>query len=61
MTPKICSFWQFLGVIFDRFRAQKSRFLDFFKVVLESFRTFLSIVFGLKRPTFGCIFRPKGL
>ena len=61
MTPKICSFWPLSGVIFDNFGGQKSRFVDFFKVFLESFRKFLSIVFGLKRPTFGCIFRPKGL
>ena len=31
---------------------QKSRFLDFFKVVLELFRKCLGIVFGLKMPTF---------
>jgi len=38
----------------------KSRFLDFFKVLLELFRKFLGIVFDLKRPTFGCIFSSKG-
>ena len=41
-----------LRVIFDHFGGQKSRFLDFFKVVLELFRKCLGIVFGLKRPTF---------
>ena len=41
------------------FGGQKSRFLDFFKVVLESFRKFLSIFFGIKIPTFGCNFSSK--
>ena len=54
MTPKIeivgknfAHFGRFLGVIFDYFERQKSRYLDFFKIVLESFGKFLSIVFGL--------------
>ena len=46
-------------MIFDHFVGQKSCFLDFFEVVLELFRKFLSIVFGPKRPTFGCIFSSK--
>ena len=57
---KICSFWHFWGVIFDHFGGRKSRFLDFFKVVLELFRKCLGIVFDLKRPTFGGIFSSKG-
>ena len=57
---KICSYWPFWGVIFDNFGGQKSRFLHFFILVLESFRKFLSIVFGLKRSTFECIFSSKG-
>ena len=53
MTPKIeivgknfAHFGRFLGVIFVYFERQKSH-LDFFKIVLESFGKFLSIVFGL--------------
>ena len=42
---KICSFWQFLGVIFDHFGSQEGRFLDFFKVILVLFRDLESIVF----------------
>ena len=38
----------------------KNRFLDFLKVVLELFRKYLGFVFGLKGPTFGCIFSSKG-
>ena len=57
---KICSFWHFWGAIFDQFGGRKSRFLDFFKVVLELFRKCLGIVFDLKRPTFECIFSSKG-
>ena len=45
----------FLAILGDR----KSRFFDFFKVVLE-FRKCLGIVFGLKIPTFGYIFSSKG-
>ena len=39
---------------------KKSNFLGLFKVVLELFRSCLGIVFGLKKPTFGCIFGSKG-
>ena len=63
MTPiieifdqKFAHFGRFEGVIFDHFRGRKSHFLDFFKVVLELFRKYKGIVFGPKRPTFGCIF-----
>ena len=48
---KIWSFWPIWGVIFDYFGGQKSRFLDFFKVVLELFKKCLGIVFDLKRTT----------
>ena len=41
----------FLAILGGR----KSRFFDFFKVVLE-FRKCLGIVFGLVGPTFGCFF-----
>ena len=40
----------FRGIL-DHFWGQKSRFLDFFKVVWELFRKCLGIVFRLK-PTF---------
>ena len=46
MTSKIKIFGQL-----DHFGGQKSRFLDFLKVVLEMFRSFLGIVFGLKSLT----------
>ena len=45
---------------FDHFQGQKTRFLDFLKVGLELFRSYLGIVLGLKRPTFRCIFSSKG-
>ena len=67
MTPKIENLENNLLIFavlrghFRQFWGQKSRSLDFFKVVLESFRKFLSIVFGLKRPTVGCIFSSRGL
>ena len=57
---KICSFLPILGIIFDHLGCQKSRFLDFFKVVLELFEKFLSFVFGLKKPTFDCMLSYKG-
>ena len=57
---KFCPLWQFWGVIFDNFGGRKSRYLDFFKVVLELFRKCLGIVFGFVGPTFGCIFTFKG-
>ena len=56
---KFCSFWPIWGVVFDHFGGQKSRFLDFFKVVLELFKKCLGIVFVLKRPTFGFIYTSK--
>ena len=49
---KFCSFWPISGVIFDRFGAEKSRFLDFFKVVLDLFGKYLGYVFGVKMPNF---------
>ena len=55
-----CRFWSFQGVIFDHFWDKKSDFWDFFKVVSESFRKYLGIVFGLKVPNFGCIYNSKG-
>ena len=42
-----------LTPVFWPFWVQKSRFLDFFKVVLDLFRKCLGIIFGLKGPTFG--------
>ena len=45
---------------FDHFGGQKSRFLDFLKVVLEMFRSCLDIIFGLKSLTFKCIISSKG-
>ena len=49
---KFCRFGSFEGVIFDHFWDKKSGFWDFFKVVSESFRKYLGIVFGLKVPNF---------
>ena len=63
LTSKIKFFCQKLALWeghFDHFGAQKSRFLDFLKVVLEMFRSCLGIIFGLKRPNFRCIFSSKG-
>ena len=34
--------------------------IDFFKVILDLFRKCLGFVFGLKRPTSGCILSSKG-
>ena len=45
---------------FGDFGSTKSRFLDFLKVVLEMFRSCLGVIFGLKMPTFSCIFSSKG-
>ena len=42
-----------MSIIFDLFWGQKTRFLDFFKVVLELFKNLLSILFELIRPIFG--------
>ena len=42
------------------FWGQKTRFLDFLKVVQKLFRSCLGIVIALRRPTFGCIFSSKG-
>ena len=63
MTSKIKILRQNLALWegnFDHFQGQKTRFLDFLKVVLEMFRSCLGIIFGLKRLTFGCIFSSKG-
>ena len=66
MTPKIKIFGQkfahfgtFEGPFLTILGAKKSLFLDFFKVLLQLFKKFLGIVFGLKRPTFGCILSSK--
>ena len=62
-TSKIKFFCQNLAserVILGLFWGQKVTFLDFSKVVQELFRKCLGIVFGLKRPTFGCICSSKG-
>ena len=45
---------------FYHFRGQKSRFLDFLKVVVEIFRSYFGIIFGLKMLSFRCIFSSKG-
>ena len=50
---------KFGPVYFEHFQGQITRFLGFFKVGLELFRSCLGIVFGLKRPTFKCIFSSK--
>ena len=53
MTPKIEIFGQKLAHLavlrglFDHLGGQKSRFLDFFKVVWELFRKCLGIILGL--------------
>ena len=63
MTSKIKILGQKLALWeghFDRFAGQKSRFLDFLKVGLELFRSYLGIVLGLKWPTFMCIYSSKG-
>ena len=59
MTTKIEIFWWNFGNFclnsypwFDNFCGQKSRFLDFFKVVLKMFRKCLGIIFGFRRPIF---------
>ena len=52
LNPREGQFWPF-------FWGPKSRFQNFFKVVLEMFRKCLSFVFGLKGPTFGCILSSK--
>ena len=49
-----------LTPVFGRFGVRKSRFLDFFKVVMELFRKSWGIVFDLNMPTFGCTFNTKG-
>ena len=51
MTSKI-EIWGQRGVIFDHFEDQKSRFLDFFKIVLVSFGKCLGFVFPIKMPPF---------
>ena len=47
-------------MIFDNFGGQKSRFLDFFKVVLNLFGKCLGFIFGLKKPISECIFSSIG-
>ena len=48
----------YIDTVFWPFWGEKSRILDFSKVVLELFRKCLGIVIGLKRPTFELIFSP---
>ena len=63
LTSKIKNVGQKLALCegyFDHFGGPKSRFFDFFKVVLEMLRSWLSIIFGFKRPTFMYIFSSKG-
>ena len=45
---------------FDHFQGKKTHFLDFLKVVLEMFRSYLGIILGFKSLTFRCIFSSKG-
>ena len=55
--------FDFRGHLLGRFLTifgTKSGFWVFFKVVSESFRKYLGIVFGLKVPNFGCIYSFKG-
>ena len=56
LLTKLPSWYPWFGHV----GGQKSRFLDFLKVVLGMFRSCLGIIFGLKRPTFKCIFSSKG-
>ena len=67
MTPKIEIFGQKFahfdgseGSFLTILGGQESRFLDFFKVVLELFKKCLGIVFDDKMSIFGCIFSSKG-
>ena len=59
LSQKICSFWPFLGVIFDNFGAKS--FSRFSKVFFGIVQDVLSIVFGIKIPTFGFIFSTESL
>ena len=52
MDPKIDTFWPDWHSSFVHFGGRKSRFLDFFKVVLDLFGKCLGFVFCRKRPTF---------
>ena len=61
LCANIWPVFDFDRVIFDNYGAQKSLFLDFFKVVLDLFKKCLGFVFGLKGPTLGCILSFKGL
>ena len=58
--PKIRHFLLSWHPRFGQFGGRKSRFLDFFEVILELFRKCLGIVFDLERPSFGGIFSSKG-
>ena len=51
-VSKFCSFWPIRGVIFYHFLGQKSRFFDFFKVILDLFGKSLGFFFGVKVPIF---------
>ena len=53
IVGKILAFWE---GHFDHFQGQRTCFLEFLKVGLELYRSYLNIVFGLKMPTFRCIF-----
>ena len=59
MDAKINFFAKFTSAFIDLFGGQKSRFLDFFIVMLELLKKCLSIVLGLIWPTFCCIFSSK--
>ena len=63
LTSKIKIFGQNLALWeghFDHFGGKKTRFLGFFKVGLELFRSCLGIIFELKMHNFSFIFRSKG-
>ena len=59
MTSKIEIYGQILALgecHFDNFQGQKTSFLDFLKVALELFRSWLGIIFELKTPIVRRIF-----
>ena len=56
MDPKIDTFGQFDTRDLAILTVKKNRFLDFFNVFLELLGKCLGFVFGLRGPTFGCMF-----